>query len=408
MSGGLTLLLTSPRVAGGLLTWPAWQALAQADLVLARDVQHEQAAALDEAAIPWQCSEFDQPRDIARQLVDRARAGRSSGSARPTAIRGSPTPSPPSSRGWPWTRIRRRSRCWSAATTSPGARLLDLVAVMDRLRSPGGCPWDAAQTHESLTPYLLEEAYEAVEAVESGDRSALAEELGDVLLQVVFHARLAQEDPQEPFDIDDVAAGIVAKLVRRHPHVFAVPGGPEPSRTRSTTPEHVEANWDRIKTAEKGRQSVLDGIPVALPALARADAVLGRLDRAGLAADVRPDSLTSSGAGTKRAWVARCSLWWSRRAAQAVDAEAALRGRRAPSRGRRPRGPSSARGPDERLRRGRPATRSAATARPSPGSWTRCSRPTRSGPASSATTATTRSCRTSRVGGRAGPHEHAR
>ena len=103
----------------------------------------------------------------------------------------------------------------------PGARLLDLVAVMDRLRSPGGCPWDAEQTHASLLPYLLEETHEVIEAVERDDRAQLAEELGDLLLQVVFHARVAQEDPQQPFDIDDVAAGIVAKLVRRHPHVFA-------------------------------------------------------------------------------------------------------------------------------------------------------------------------------------------
>ena len=326
MSGGLTLLLTSPRVAGGLLTWPAWQAVAQADLVLARDVQHEQAAALDEAGIPWQCSEFDQPRDIARQLVDRARAGS-------VVWLGSADGDP----GLTDALAAELSRVAVAEDPPPvevlvgshdvpGARLLDLVAVMDRLRSPGGCPWDAAQTHESLTPYLLEEAYEAVEAVESGDRSALAEELGDVLLQVVFHSRLAEEDPQEPFDIDDVAAGIVAKLVRRHPHVFADPKGPSDETGRAvTTPEHVEANWDRIKTAEKGRQSVLDGIPIALPALARADAVLGRLDRAGLAADVRPEP-----ADVERGWdearVGGTLLAVVEQARSAgVDAEAALR-----------------------------------------------------------------------------------
>ena len=106
------------------------------------------------------------------------------------------------------------------AADPPGARLLDVVAVMDRLRSPGGCPWDAEQTHASLRPYLLEEAYEAYAAIEDGDADGLREELGDVLLQVVFHARLAEEaDP--PWSVDDVAAGLVAKLVRRHPHVFA-------------------------------------------------------------------------------------------------------------------------------------------------------------------------------------------
>ena len=128
----------------------------------------------------------------------------------------------------------------------PGGRLLDLVAVMDRLRSPGGCPWDRAQTHTSLVPYLVEEAHEAAEALESGDRDHMVEELGDVLLQVAFHARVAEEDPEAPFDIDDVAAGIVAKLVRRHPHVFA--GG------SASTPGEVETSWEAIKAAEKARR----------------------------------------------------------------------------------------------------------------------------------------------------------
>jgi XTP/dITP diphosphohydrolase len=159
----------------------------------------------------------------------------------------------------------------------PGSRLLDLVAVMDRLRSPGGCPWDAQQTHESLVPYLLEEAHEAVEAIESGDRAHMAEELGDVLLQVVFHARVAQEHPDAPFGIDDVAGGIVEKLVRRHPHVFA--------DVDADTAAEVSANWEQIKAEEKaGRTSALDGIPAGLPALARADKAASRLHRAGLSA----------------------------------------------------------------------------------------------------------------------------
>ena len=150
-----------------------------------------------------------------------------------------------------------------------GDGLSELVAVMDRLRSPGGCPWDARQTHRSLAEYLLEEAYETVEAIESGDRADLREELGDLLLQVAFHARIAEEDPDDPWDIDDVARGIVAKLVRRHPHVFASEGG-------VTTPEHVEARWHELKAQEKGRASVTEGIPEALPALLRASKVLAR------------------------------------------------------------------------------------------------------------------------------------
>ena len=131
----------------------------------------------------------------------------------------------------------------------PGSRLLDAVVVMDRLRSPGGCPWDATQTHESLAPYLTEEAAEAVEAIESGDRPHLTEELGDVLLQVLFHARGAEEasTDAERFDIDDVAGGLVAKLVRRHPHVFA--------DGDASTPEEVEEAWARIKAEEKAEKA---------------------------------------------------------------------------------------------------------------------------------------------------------
>lgn len=144
--------------------------------------------------------------------------------------------------------------------------MLELVAVMDRLRSPGGCPWDARQTHESLVEYLVEEAYETVEAIEANDDPGLREELGDLLLQVVFHARIAQED--EGWDIDDVARGIVDKLIRRHPHVFA--------DADARTAEQVEANWHTLKAQEKGRSSVTDGIPEHLPALLRAAKVHAR------------------------------------------------------------------------------------------------------------------------------------
>ena len=150
----------------------------------------------------------------------------------------------------------------------PGAALLDLVATMDRLRSPGGCPWDAEQTHESLTTYLLEETYETLEAIETGDRHHLREELGDLLLQVVFHSRIAQEDPVEPWSVDDVASDIVAKLVRRHPHVF----GTDPAATAAD----VEAGWHARKAAEKGRESAVEGVPTALPALSLAAKLMHR------------------------------------------------------------------------------------------------------------------------------------
>jgi len=150
-----------------------------------------------------------------------------------------------------------------------------LVAVMDRLRSPGGCPWDAEQTHDSLAGYLLEETYETLEAIDSGDREHLREELGDLLLQVVFHARVAAEHADDPFTIDDVASGISDKLVRRHPHVFA--------DATAETAAHVEARWDAMKAVEKGRTSALDGIPRALPALSLAAKTMGRAERAGVA-----------------------------------------------------------------------------------------------------------------------------
>jgi XTP/dITP diphosphohydrolase len=133
-----------------------------------------------------------------------------------------------------------------------------LVQVMDQLRSPGGCPWDAEQTHASLARYLLEETYEVLEAMDLGDLDSLREELGDLLLQVVFHARIAQETDPE-FSLDAIAQGVVDKLVRRHPHVF--------SDLELSTSEELEASWTNIKATEKQRDSVTDGVPAAMPAL---------------------------------------------------------------------------------------------------------------------------------------------
>ncbi|MEU5938330.1 nucleoside triphosphate pyrophosphohydrolase [Micromonospora sp. NPDC047548] len=158
----------------------------------------------------------------------------------------------------------------------PGARLLDAVEVMDRLASPGGDPWKRSQTHRSLAGFLLEECYEAYDAISADDTDALREELGDVLLQVLLHARLAEDLPEgERWNVDDVAGGLVDKMVRRNPHVFA--------GIEAGTLEEIEASWERIKRAEKARESVLDGIALSQPALALAAKILDRAARVGLA-----------------------------------------------------------------------------------------------------------------------------
>jgi XTP/dITP diphosphohydrolase len=155
----------------------------------------------------------------------------------------------------------------SSAAAGAGRALLDAVAVMDRLRSPGGCPWDREQTHASLTRYLIEECYELLQTIEDGDVEAMREELGDVLLQVLFHARIAAEKPSGDggFDIDDVAAGLVAKLIRRHPYVF---GGPD--ERENLTPAEQQVRWDELKKAEHEAPSPLDGVALGQPAIALA------------------------------------------------------------------------------------------------------------------------------------------
>ena len=168
-------------------------------------------------------------------------------------------------------------------TTRPaGSGLLDAVSVMDRLRSPGGCPWDAEQTHESLRQYLVEECFELLEAIEDGDRGALREELGDVLLQVLFHSRVAQEDGEDPFSVDDVADELVTKLVGRHPHVFA---GGDPAVHDAGSQER---RWEELKQVEKRRESSVDGVALGQPALALAAKLAQRTARAGLPGDLLP------------------------------------------------------------------------------------------------------------------------
>jgi XTP/dITP diphosphohydrolase len=263
----LIVIATSPRVSPGLLSWPAWEALRSAAVVLAPS-GHPVLPALDEAGIAYRVvAEHDAEPCASDETVVWLPA---------------PGADPPVPAG---------ARLIRGSADLPGAHFIDLVATMDRLRVE--CPWDAKQTHTSLAPHLLEESYEAVEALESGDERAVREELGDVLMQPVFHARVAAErDDGTGFTIDDVADGIVAKLVRRHPHVFGdvtVSGADE-----------VKRNWDEIKREEKrargsaqgaadagrGVPSALDGVPFGQPALTLAAQLQRRAARAGVPSEL--------------------------------------------------------------------------------------------------------------------------
>jgi XTP/dITP diphosphohydrolase len=179
-------------------------------------------------------------------------------------------------------RLAAGERLISAPDQHPGERLVDAVAMMDRLRIAG--PWESVQTHDSLRRFLLEETYELFDAVRSGDADALREELGDVLLQVLFHARIAEDAPQHPFTIDDVADTLLRKLGNRVPGVLA---GEEMSLDEQL------AQWEERKAAEKPRHSVMDDVPTAQPALALAQKVIQRVEKAGLPADLIPDTITS-------------------------------------------------------------------------------------------------------------------
>ncbi|MEY4283161.1 MAG: hypothetical protein RL467_717 [Actinomycetota bacterium] len=197
-----------------------------------------------------------------------------------------------------------------------GSQLQRLVEVMDQLRSPGGCPWDAEQTHESLLKYLLEESYEFVDAVQSGNRVDIREELGDVLLQVYFHARIAQDDLNDPFTIEDVAQSIADKLIRRHPHVFS-------DGAAQSTAEFVH-NWEAIKRLEKGRTSALDGVAMSQPALALIEKLLYRASKFGV--DVVVPEVVDLEKPADESAVGQALLTviaWAH--ANGVDAESALR-----------------------------------------------------------------------------------
>ncbi|MFC8449609.1 MazG family protein [Kitasatospora sp. NPDC057223] len=309
----LILLTTTHRVAPGLLSWPAWEALRGADRVLAADEAHPQLPAVRQAGVEVELVERGTAPALARLLV---------GGDRPVTVwLGSPDGDPGLTDALARLAVEEAGavpeiELLPGSYDLPGARLLDLASVMDRLRSPGGCPWDAEQTHESLVKYLVEESFELVEAIEEGDRETLREELGDVLLQVFFHSRIAEEHPEDPFSVDDVAGDIVEKLMYRHPHVF---GDVEAGGSAE-----VEANWEQLKAAEKQRESVLDGVPAGLPALAYAAKLVSRVRRAGFtgvpdAPYELPAELTAESAGV-------LLLALAQRAHDAgVDVDAALR-----------------------------------------------------------------------------------
>jgi XTP/dITP diphosphohydrolase len=183
-------------------------------------------------------------------------------------------------------RLAAGERLISAPDHQPGERLVDAVAMMDKLRTAG--PWESEQTHDSLRRFLLEETYEVFDAVRSGDADALREELGDVLLQVLFHARIAEDAPQHPFTIDDVADALMRKLGNRVPGVLA---------GESISLDEQLAQWEERKAAEKrakqANSSVLDDVPTAQPALALAHKVIHRVRQAGLPADLVPSEITS-------------------------------------------------------------------------------------------------------------------
>ncbi|NUP63233.1 MAG: MazG family protein [Nonomuraea sp.] len=291
----LIVVTTSPRVAPGLLSHQAWRALGSGP-VLTGSGGHPQLPYLADAGIEVEVVTPDAAALAGRAVRERVvwLAGDDEEFMRAIGRAAIALDEPPLIEVVP------------GSYDLPGSRVLDLVGVMDRLRTE--CPWDRKQTHESLVPYLLEESYEVLETIEQGDYPALREELGDLLLQVVFHARVA-----ETFDMDDVAAGIVEKLVRRHPHVFG--------SVRAESADEVNDNWEAIKAAERaakgGESSVLDGVPLGQPSLALAAQLLRRAERAGA-----PESLAAAvGQG-----VARELFDLVRRAQEAgLDAEAELR-----------------------------------------------------------------------------------
>ncbi|WNI24376.1 nucleoside triphosphate pyrophosphohydrolase [Streptomyces sp. ITFR-16] len=300
--GRIVLLTASHRVAPGLLSWPAWQTLHAADRVYCGERDQPQLPYLREAGVTVTPGVPD-----AQELVDACAGGRTVVVL--TGGEGNQPLTDGLARLAGSGRVRMPDlELLPGSYDLPGARLLDLVQVMDRVRRE--CPWTSQKTHRGLAKYAIEEAYELVEAIEDGDRDELREELGDVLLQVVFHARIAEEDEQEPFSVDDVAATLVEKLIHRHPHVF----GDETAET----PEDVQEHWLRTKAIEKQRDSVTDGVPLGQPALALAAKLAGRARTAGLEVAL-PGGDESDGVGYRLLALA------VRAQEDGIDPEAALR-----------------------------------------------------------------------------------
>jgi XTP/dITP diphosphohydrolase len=284
----LTVLLSSPRVAPGLLSWQAWSALRAADRVLAGSGGHPLIPALTAAeVVPVvvdvpSCDAAALAAFLSSATASCASSAGGAGHVVWLAPQGeAPDPAFLSFLSVPYQVL-------SGSHDLPGAHLLDLVSIMDTLRV--SCPWDREQTHESLLRYLLEEAYEAAEAIENSDLDALREEIGDVMFQAFFHARIAAERPAADggFTIDDVADTLAAKLVRRHPHVFG--------SVSVSSAADVNANWEEIKKAERAAKalaagaasgdtaapSALDGVPFGQPALSLAAQLQRRAHRAGI------------------------------------------------------------------------------------------------------------------------------
>lgn len=281
-TGHVTLLLTSPRVAPGLLAWPAWELLRGADRVFTGDPDHPQRPPIEATGVVVETVEGTPTSgELALLLLDAAGAGENVvwlaaddgdpalGRALGQVLAGR---AEAGMTGLPELEVV------PASYDLPGARLLDLVSVMDQLRAR--CPWVRDQTHRSLVRYLVEESYETVEAIEAGEQEHLREELGDLLFQVVFHARLAEESPDTPFTIDDLTGDLVEKLIRRNPHVFGPEASPE------ATSAEVENVWDALKAEEKRRTSAVEGVPLALPGLTLADKLLSRTTRAGVHVEI--------------------------------------------------------------------------------------------------------------------------
>lgn len=284
-SGGRVVLVETSDLLPDLLPFQAWDALATADVVLLRDpATHPSAPSLHLAGVDLVALEpspldrgdllLTRPgapddRRLAKSLVAAARERGRVVYLLEDAERGLA----PALAGMVAEHDVEIELVF-LAQLPPGTELLRAVGVMDRLRDPeGGCPWDLEQDHHSLARYLVEETYELLDAVATEDDADITEELGDVLLQVLFHARIGAE--RQAFAIDDVARGLVDKLVRRHPHVFAGVAGVEDAAD-------VQRNWDRLKSEEKGGRGPLDGIPAGMPGLGLLDALLRRVRRLGM------------------------------------------------------------------------------------------------------------------------------